>query len=274
MPVPEIAARRLAPGNHSWGRVWLVGAGPGDPELITVAGLRRLQGADVVIYDRLGAPALLGECRPDALKINVGKQAGRHAVPQEDINALLARHAMAGRSVVRLKGGDPFIFGRGGEEMLALRRLGIQVDVIPGITAASACAAATGIPLTQRGMASQVSLITAHQRDGATGCDWARLAAQDAGTLVFYMGLSHAPDIADGLLRHGCPGDTPVALVSNGATPHQQALRCTLDTLASTAGTAGLVSPCLILVGAVVALADPAIVAQVDYAFQTTRRAA
>lgn len=282
MPVPDIAGRRssqtdrrVAPAaNHAWGRVWLVGAGPGDPDLITVAGLKRLQAADVVIHDRLGAPALLGECRADALNIDVGKRAGRHAVPQEEINALLALHAMAGRMVVRLKGGDPFVFGRGGEEMLALRQLGIQVDVIPGITAASACAAATGIPLTHRGLASEVSLITAHQRDGTPGCDWARLAAQDDRTLAFYMGLSQAADIAEGLLRHGRPGDTPVALISNGATPRQQALRCTLDTLDPVARTAGLVSPCLILVGAVAGLADPALVTQAETVRQAARRAA
>lgn len=239
------------------GRVWLVGAGPGDPDLITVAGLKRLRAADVVVHDRLGAPALLGECRTDALRIDVGKQAGRHPVSQGDINALLVRHAAAGREVVRLKGGDPFIFGRGGEEMIALRQAGIPVEVVPGITAASACAAATGIALTHRGLASEVSLVAAHQRAGAAGCDWASLAARRDRTLVFYMGLSQAADIAQGLLRHGRPGGTPVVLVSDGATPRQRALRCTLDCLARTARYGGLASPCLILVGEVGAMADP-----------------
>ncbi|WP_397474951.1 uroporphyrinogen-III C-methyltransferase [Pusillimonas sp.] len=248
----------LARGKQApiWGRVWLIGAGPGDPDLITVAGLRLLKAADVVVHDRLGAPALLCECRPDALKINVGKRAGHHAVPQADINALLAQHAMAGRSVVRLKGGDPFIFGRGGEEMLMLRQLGIQVDVIPGVTAASACAASTGIPLTHRSLATEVSMITAHHREGAPGCNWAQLAAQRERTLVFYMGLSQAHEISNGLVSNGLPGNTPVALISNGATPDQQALRCTLDSLAETARCSKLVSPCLIVVGAVVNLAN------------------
>lgn len=239
-----------------WGRVWLIGAGPGDPDLITVAGLRLIKAADVVVHDRLGAPALLCECRPDALKIDVGKRAFHHAMSQADINALLAQHAMAGRTVVRLKGGDPFIFGRGGEEMLMLRQLGIQVDVIPGITAASACAASTGIPLTHRNLAAEVSMVTAHHREGAPGCNWAQLAAQRERTLVFYMGLSQAHEIAKGLVNNGLSGNTPVALISNGATSDQQALRCTLDTLAETARCSKLVSPCLIIVGAVVNLAN------------------
>ncbi|NYT22234.1 uroporphyrinogen-III C-methyltransferase [Alcaligenaceae bacterium] len=252
----------MTPVRQARGRVWLIGAGPGDPDLITVAGLKVLQAADVVIHDRLGAPALLGECRPDALKINVGKRAGRHALPQEEINMLLARHAMAGRLVVRLKGGDPFIFGRGGEEMMALRQRGIQVDIVPGVTAASACAAATGIPLTHRGLASEVSMITAHHRKDAEGCNWKQLAAQRDRTLVFYMGLSQAADIAHGLMRHGFAGDTPVALISNGATSRQAALRCTLDCLPASAQHEGLMSPCLIVVGKVVDLAHPHCVAQ------------
>lgn len=248
--------------KRAWGRVWLIGAGPGDPDLITVAGLKLIRAADVVVHDRLGAPALLAECREDAVKIDVGKRAGKHALPQPEINALLAQHAMAGRTVVRLKGGDPFIFGRGGEEMLVLRRLGIQVDVVPGVTAASACAAATGIPLTHRGLASEVSMVTAHHRDGAPGCDWAELASGRARTLVFYMGLSQTRTIAEGLLGHGLPANTPVALISNGATAEQEALRCTLDTLPQAACSKKLVSPCLIVVGAVVNLAHPRRVAR------------
>jgi len=199
----------------------------------------------------------LDKCRSAALKINAGKQAGRHALPQEEINTLLARHAMAGRRVVRLKGGDPFIFGRGGEEMMALRRRGIQVEIIPGVTAASACAAATGIPLTQRGLASEVSIITAHHQEGGEGCDWAQLAARRDRTLVFYMGLSQAASIAHGLMRHGLAGDTPVALISNGATSRQLAVRCTLSRLPESAQHEALISPCLIVVGSVVELACP-----------------
>ncbi|NYT68923.1 uroporphyrinogen-III C-methyltransferase [Pusillimonas noertemannii] len=254
--------RAAAPPKRAWGRVWLIGAGPGDPDLITVAGLKLVRAADVVVHDRLGAPALLAECRDDAVKIDVGKRAGKHALPQPEINALLAQHAMAGRTVVRLKGGDPFIFGRGGEEMLVLRQLGIQVDVVPGVTAASACAAATGIPLTHRGLASEVSLVTAHHRDGAPGCDWAELASGRDRTLVFYMGLSQAQQISAGLLGHGLPANTPVALISNGATAEQEALRCTLDTLPQAACSKKLASPCLIVVGAVVNLAHPRRVAR------------
>ncbi|MDX3896239.1 uroporphyrinogen-III C-methyltransferase [Pusillimonas sp.] len=260
--VPDLNRRIAALPKRAWGRVWLIGAGPGDPDLITVAGQKLIRSADVVVHDRLGAPALLVECRPDALKIDVGKRAGRHTLPQSGINTLLAQHAMAGRNVVRLKGGDPFIFGRGGEEMMMLRRLGIQVDVVPGVTAASACAAATGIPLTHRGLASEVSMIAACHREGAPGCDWAQLAAQRDRTLVFYMGLSQARQISEGLLGHGLPGNTPVALVSNGGTAEQEALCCTLDTLPQAAYSAKLASPCLIVVGAVVNLAHPQRVSQ------------
>lgn len=261
----DLNRRAAQPPRRAWGRVWLIGAGPGDPDLITVAGLKLLQAADVVVHDRLGAPALLVECRQDALKIDVGKRAGKHALPQSEINALLAQHAMAGRNVVRLKGGDPFIFGRGGEEMVMLRQLGVQVDVVPGVTAASACAAATGIPLTHRGLASEVSMITAHHREGAPGCDWAQLASQPNRTLVFYMGLTQAQSISHGLLSHGMPGNTPAALISNGGTCKQQALRCTLETLPQTACSTSLVSPCLIVVGAVVNLAHPHRIARHDY---------
>jgi len=254
-----IALNRPAapPRARPWGRVWLIGAGPGDPDLITVAGQKLLRAAEVVIHDRLDAPALLAECRPDALRIDVSERAGRRAPPQAEINALLAQHAMAGNKVVRLKNGDPFIFGRGGEEMLVLRQLGIQVDIVPGITAASACAAATGIPLTHRGLASGIAFVTAHQHEGAAGCDWAQLAAQRDRTLVFYMGLSEAQSIAEGLVGQGLPPNTPVALISNGATHEQQALRCTLDTLPRTARSGSLASPCLMVVGAVVNLANP-----------------
>lgn len=265
MPMPDNSppyARKVSaePDNDrtlEWGQVWLVGAGPGDPELITVAGLKLIRNADVVVYDRLGAPALLTECRPDAVRINVGKAAGRHALPQSGINAILAQHAMAGRNVVRLKGGDPFIFGRGGEEMVMLRSLGIRVTIVPGVTAASACAAATGIPLTHRGLASEVSLITAHQRENGPGCDWEKLASQRNRTLVFYMGLSQVQEISDGLLGNGLPSTTPVALISNGGMADQRTVLSTLETLPWAARSDTLVSPCLIVVGAVVNLAHP-----------------
>ena len=249
---PRRDARRGAGGE-----VFLVGAGPGDPELITVRGMRVLQQADVVIYDRLVAPALLDYCAAGTRKLYVGKQCGRHSVPQQDINALLVSEAQAGRTVVRLKGGDPFIFGRGGEEMAELREAGVRVSVVPGITAAAGCAASTGIPLTHRDHAASVCLVTAHRRDGAPALDWAALAADPHRTLVCYMGLSELAEISLQLTHHGLAPETPVALVSEGTTAHQRALRCTLATMANTAARAQLPSPCLVMIGDVVTLADP-----------------
>ncbi|MBV2180382.1 MAG: uroporphyrinogen-III C-methyltransferase [Castellaniella sp.] len=239
------------------GHVWLVGAGPGDPDLITLRGLRALQAADVVVHDRLAASELLEHCRPDALRIHVGKRAGLHSMPQEDIQDLLATHALAGRCVVRLKGGDPFIFGRGGEEMAALRAQGIPVTVIPGITAASGCAAATGIPLTHRDLASGVCLMTAHRQDGGEELDWASLAGDRQRTLVFYMGLSQIRRVGTELMLHGLPGSTPAAMISQGTTAAQAALRCSLADLAAGIRDERLASPCLIVIGPVVSLADP-----------------
>ncbi|KAF0809195.1 siroheme synthase [Alcanivorax sp. S71-1-4] len=240
------------------GHVWLVGAGPGDPELITVRALRLLQQADVVVYDRLVAPALLAHCRRGARRLYVGKRSGAHSVPQQDINALLVREAQAGRCVVRLKGGDPFVFGRGGEEMLALQAAGVPVSVVPGISAAHGCAAATGIPLTHRDLADGVTFITAHRRDGAAGTDWAALAAQPSRTLVCYMGLSELARISEQLIAHGLPASTPAALICHGTTAAQRAVRCRLDTLDETAQRAAMASPCLLIIGQVVALGDPA----------------
>lgn len=237
--------------------VWLVGAGPGDPELITVRALKLLQTADVIVYDRLVAPELLSHCRDDALKVYVGKQRNLHSVPQKEINALLVAYARQNLRVIRLKGGDPFIFGRGGEEMMELRGHGIKVSIVPGITAASGCAAATGIPLTHRDFAAGVSLMTAHRCEAAQDYDWSSLTVDRQRTLVFYMGLAQARHISTQLIQHGLPGKTPVALISRGSTPQQRAVRCTVDTLAQTATQHGLVSPCLILVGEVVALANP-----------------
>ncbi|RIY41209.1 uroporphyrinogen-III C-methyltransferase [Neopusillimonas maritima] len=240
------------------GQVWLVGAGPGDPDLITVKALNVLRAADVVIYDRLIAGDLLNYCPPQSIKLYVGKQRSRHSVPQSQINQLLVEYAQSGKKVVRLKGGDPFIFGRGGEEMMALRAHGVQVDIVPGITAASGCAAATGIPLTHRDHAGAVSLMTAHRCDGATDCDWASLTADRQRTLVFYMGLAQAQHISTELILHGLPGNTPAALISKGSTTQQKAVSCTVETLAKAATQEGLTSPCLIMVGSVVQLADPA----------------
>ena len=238
------------------GQVWLVGAGPGDPELITLRAVRLLQQADVVVYDRLVAPDLLAHCRRGVRRLYVGKRSGAHSLPQPEINALLVREAQAGRNVVRLKGGDPFVFGRGGEEMLALRAAGVPVSVVPGISAAHGCAAATGIPLTHRDVADGVSFITAHRRDGAAATDWAALAAQPSRTLVCYMGLSELALISAQLIRHGLPGATPAALICHGTTTAQRACRCRLDTLADTAQGTAMASPCLVIIGQVVALGD------------------
>ncbi|MBZ2187787.1 uroporphyrinogen-III C-methyltransferase [Alcanivorax sp. JB21] len=244
------------------GHVWLVGAGPGDPDLITVRGMRLLQQADVVVHDRLVAPELLDYCRPDARRLYVGKRCGRHSVPQNEINALLVREALAGRQVVRLKGGDPFIFGRGGEELAELQRHGVAASVVPGITAAAGCAAATGIPLTHRDHAASVCLVTAHRRDGAPQTDWAALAADPKRTLVCYMGLSELGTITAQLTRHGLSAETPAALISEGTTARQKAARCTLATLAETAQQTQMGSPCLVMIGSVVSLGDARVFSQ------------
>jgi uroporphyrin-III C-methyltransferase len=245
------------------GRVALVGAGPGDPELITVKALRYLQQAEVVIHDRLVAPALLEQCRPDALLIDVGKRPGHHAVPQREIEALLIHHARRGKQVVRLKGGDPFIFGRGGEELSALRHAGINTEVVPGITAAAGCAAAAGFPLTQRHVADSVCLTTAHYSDEQDHTDWASLAADSKRTLVFYMGLSQLAHIRTQLMRHGLAADTPAALIENGTTGCHREAFCDLSRIDEVAAAEKLRSPCLLIVGRVTALAtvlhqDPA----------------
>lgn len=240
------------------GKVWLVGAGPGDAELISVKALRLLKSADVVVYDRLVCAALIAEARADAILIDVGKRPGHHPVPQQKIEQILCYQAAQGRKVVRLKGGDPFIFGRGGEELLALKAAGIAAEVVPGITAAAACAAASGFPLTHRGVADKVSLVTAQYGDQRDRTDWRALAGDGAGTLVFYMGLSSAASIQQQLLAHGMSALTPVALVENGSTAVQRSIYCTLKTLSATVCEQNLQSPCLIVVGKVVALASVA----------------
>ena len=272
-------SERLAPTaptaaeKHSTGQVWLVGAGPGDPELITVKALRLLQQAQVVIHDRLVAPALLKECASDALLIDVGKRPGHHAVPQSGIEALLIHHARRGKRVVRLKGGDPFIFGRGGEELATLNAAGIRTEVVPGITAAAGCAAAAGFPLTQRNVADSVCLTTAHYSDEQDHSNWAALAADPARTLVFYMGLSQLTNIREQLIAHGMSAETPAALIENGTTDSHRQAFCILNDIDQVAAREALRTPCLLIVGKVVALAgngsvkalhqDPALAGQV-----------
>jgi len=237
------------------GIVYLVGAGPGDPGLLTLRGLECLRAADVVVYDYLANPELLAHAPGAAERIYVGKKAGAHTMKQEDINALLVERGLAGRCVVRLKGGDPFVFGRGGEEALALRRAGVAVEIVPGVTSGIAAPAYAGIPVTQRGMTSVLSLVTGHEEPGKeeSALDWAALA-RGGGTLVFYMGVGNLPAIARQLVANGRPAGTPVALISRGTLPVQQVVEGTLETIVERVATAGLKPPAITVVGEVVSL--------------------
>ena len=234
--------------NH--GEVVLVGAGPGDPGLLTLKGLQQIQQADIVVYDRLVSDEIMNLVRRDADRVFVGKRAGYHCVPQEEINQILLREAQRGKRVVRLKGGDPFIFGRGGEELETLCHAGIPFSVVPGITAASGCSAYAGIPLTHRDHAQSVRLVTGHLKTGGE-LDWHNLAAEKQ-TLVFYMGLNQAAAIQEKLLEHGMDAAMPVALVENGTSVKQRVVDGTLMQLGELAQQ--VESPSLIIVGRVVAL--------------------
>ncbi|HSN34145.1 MAG TPA: siroheme synthase CysG, partial [Ideonella sp.] len=251
-----IAARLLANGAASAreaGEVALVGAGPGDPELLTLKALRALQDADVILHDRLVTDAVLDLARRDALRIPVGKTGGGRSTPQADINAALIEHARRGRRVVRLKGGDPFVFGRGGEELEALADAGIAVRVIPGITAALGAAAAAGIPLTHRAHAHGVTLVTAHAQDGGAEPDWRSLALPGR-TVVFYMGLARIATIAARLVAHGAPPDRPAAVIAEATMASQRVVTGALRDIDERARRAGAASPALLIVGDVVAL--------------------
>jgi uroporphyrin-III C-methyltransferase/precorrin-2 dehydrogenase/sirohydrochlorin ferrochelatase len=241
-------------GGLTRGSVALVGAGPGDPGLLTLRALRVLNEADVILHDRLGTDAVLRLARRDAERIEVGKQAGHHRMTQERINALLVAHAQAGQRVVRLKGGDPFVFGRGGEELEALRAQGIDYEVVPGITAALACAAYAGIPLTHRGHAQSLRLVTAHCGNSVDTLDWAALA-QDRQTLAVYMGVAMLDTLQAKLIAHGRAPSTPFALVENGSRAEQRVVTGTLADLARTARDHGVRSPALLIVGEVAAFA-------------------
>ncbi|WP_021014306.1 uroporphyrinogen-III C-methyltransferase [Prodigiosinella confusarubida] len=232
------------------GEVALVGAGPGDPELLTLKALRYLHSADVVVYDRLVSAEILAMIPESAERIFAGKHAGHHCIAQSEIIALLVEQAVLKRRVVRLKGGDPFIFGRGGEEMESLAAQGIRVHVVAGITAAAGCAAAAGIPLTHRDCAHRLTLVTGHPR-GEELPDWQGLGHPEQ-TVVFYMGLHQAAAIQAQLHVQGVPGDMPVALIEQGTLPSQRVVRGTLQALARLAQD--LSSPCLIIVGHVAAL--------------------
>lgn len=238
------------------GCVYLVGAGPGDPELLTLKALRLLQEADVVVYDRLISQGVLDLIPGGVSRISVGKSVGHHSMPQDDINELLVNLVRRGRRVVRLKGGDPYIFGRGSEEALFLRRHGFDFEVVPGITAAAACSAYAGVPLTHRGMSRGVRLVTGHFRDDEPiDLDWRALADPEA-TLVVYMGLANLPRICAELAAAGMAHDMPALAVHNGTTPQQQRVFGDLNSLPERVKAAGLVAPILIIIGRTVALAD------------------
>jgi uroporphyrin-III C-methyltransferase/precorrin-2 dehydrogenase/sirohydrochlorin ferrochelatase len=248
----ELLERRLREGEApgAGGRVTLVGAGPGDPGLLTLNALRALQSADVVLHDRLVSPDILELARREAELIEVGKSAQGHSVAQARIHELMAEHAARGLHVVRLKGGDPFIFGRGGEELQFLREIGVPYEVVPGVTAALACAAYAGIPLTHREHARSVRFVTAHCRDSIDAVDWQGLARGDE-TLAVYMGAGTVQRLAAELLRHGRPASTPAAIIEHGTRAEQRVLLGDLVTLPALAAAEHVGSPALIIVGEV-----------------------
>ena len=241
--------------NIQRGEVYLVGAGPGDPDLLTFRALRLMQKADVVVYDNLVAKPIVDMTRRDAQRIYVGKKRADHTMQQEEINELLVRLAQEGKRVLRLKGGDPFIFGRGGEEIEKLAAHGIPFQVVPGITAASGVASYAGIPLTHRDHAQACIFVTGHLKDGTMNLDWEQLA-RPRQTVVVYMGLHGLETLCNKLVEHGLPGTTPIAIVQQGTTVHQRVVTGTLATLPSDPQVAELHAPTLIIVGGVVTLRD------------------
>ena len=251
----ELALNAAAKDKKVQGQVYLVGAGPGDPDLLTFRALRLMQKADVVVYDRLVSPQILELVRRDAEKIYVGKAKSNHTLPQDDINQLMVDEAKKGNRVVRLKGGDPFIFGRGGEEIQTLIQHGIEFQVVPGITAASGASSYAGIPLTHRDHAQSVVFATGHLKNGTIDLNWPALAQKNQ-TAVFYMGLTGLPIICEKMIDHGLDATTPIALVQSATTEKQQVLTGTLENIVAKQEKAQLQPPTLIIVGSVVSLHD------------------
>lgn len=262
---PDLAGNKIPAGScalmtreqtvNKTAKVYLVGTGPGDPDLMTVKAMRLLQNADVVIYDRLVSEAILEQIPSGVSRIYVGKKSGSHIIPQDEINRLLISLADGQRNIVRLKGGDPFIFGRGSEEALFLVKHGIDFEIVPGITAASACTSYAGIPLTHRGMAQGVQIVTGHsQANQPLDLDWHTLI-DDNKTLVIYMGLANIELICRKLIEAGCDSDTPAAAIVNGTTARQQRILTTLSRLPVACSEAMLQPPVIFVIGKVVSLA-------------------
>lgn len=243
----------VKPVKPKGGCVYLVGAGPGDPELLTLRAVRLLQKADVIVYDNLVSPGVLEFVSPSAERIYAGKRRNEHTLRQEQINTLLVKLAHEGKRVVRLKGGDPFIFGRGGEEMQTLAASGVAFEVVPGVTAASGVSSYAGIPLTHRDYAQSCMFVTGHLKNGTADLDWPSLVRRNQ-TVVIYMGLGGLPEICREMIAHGALPDLPIAVVQDGSMVTQRVVTGTLSNMAARVSKAGLKSPCLTIIGDVVRL--------------------
>lgn len=251
----DLSSHNMLPASghalNRTGEVYLIGAGPGDPDLLTIKAYRLLLQSDLVVYDRLVSKEVIALIKPGTQLLYVGKKRSDHCVPQEQINQLLVDHAKQGKRVVRLKGGDPFIFGRGGEEIASLVEQNIPFQVVPGITAASGCSAYAGIPLTSRGFAQSVQFVTGQLKDGTIDLNWPELVAPDK-TLVFYMGLNTLEVICESLIENGMDKTMPIALIEKGTTESQRVFTSTLEQMPNKVANESIESPALIIVGRVV----------------------